>query len=47
MEAPLEKPEPPADNECCDSGCEPCVWDVYREQLVLWQAQQKQDAEKN
>jgi len=47
MEAPLEKPEPPADNECCESGCEPCVWDVYREQLALWQAHQKQAAEKN
>lgn len=39
----LEKPEPPGSNECCGSGsCCPCVWDYYREQLALWQAQQKQ-----
>ncbi len=37
----LEKPEPPASNECCGSGsCCPCVWDYYREQLGIWQQQQ-------
>ncbi len=39
----LEKPEPPASNECCGSGsCCPCVWDYYREQLALWQQQQRE-----
>lgn len=39
----LEKPEPPGSNECCGSGsCCPCVWDYYREQLALWQQQQKE-----
>ncbi len=39
----IEKPEPPASNECCGSGsCCPCVWDYYREQLALWQQQQLQ-----
>lgn len=42
----LEKPEPPGSNECCGSGsCCPCVWDYYREQLALWQQQQKALAE--
>jgi hypothetical protein len=37
----MEKPEPPASNECCGSGsCCPCVWDYYRQQLQLWQQQQ-------
>lgn len=37
----IEKPEPPASNECCGSGsCCPCVWDYYREQLGIWQQQQ-------
>lgn len=37
----IDKPEPPASNECCGSGsCCPCVWDYYREQLHLWQQQQ-------
>ena len=41
----MEKPEPPASNECCGSGsCCPCVWDYYRQQLQLWQQQQASDA---
>lgn len=36
-----EKPQPPAPNECCESGCDPCVWDIYRTELQKWeQAQQ-------
>lgn len=35
-----DKPTPPADNECCESGCEPCVWDFYREELAEWQSAQ-------
>jgi len=39
----MEKPEPPGSNECCGSGsCCPCVWDYYREQLALWQQQQRE-----
>lgn len=40
MKVVLEKPEPPAPNECCENGCEPCVWDTYREALADWNAQQ-------
>ena len=28
----LEKPIPPADGACCESGCSPCVWDFYYEE---------------
>lgn len=38
--AKMEKPAPPAPNECCESGCTPCVWDVYYEALRQWQEQQ-------
>lgn len=38
----IEKPAPPADGECCESGCEPCVWDTYYEDLRRWQEQQAQ-----
>jgi hypothetical protein len=36
-----EKPLPPGDNECCESGCDRCVWDIYREEVQAWEAQQK------
>ncbi len=35
-----EKPMPPGDYECCESGCERCVWDVYREDMNEWQQAQ-------
>lgn len=41
-------PEPPAPNECCQSGCIPCVYDMYdeareqyREALAAWEARQR------
>lgn len=43
-----EKPQPPAPNECCESGCDPCVWDIYRAELQKWeQAQQAQQSTQN
>ena len=38
-----DKPQPPAPNECCESGCDPCVWDIYRAALQQWE-QAQQDA---
>ncbi|RVU31604.1 oxidoreductase-like domain-containing protein [Neptunomonas marina] len=35
-----ERPTPPGDYECCESGCEPCVWDTYYAELNAWQAKQ-------
>ncbi|WP_290700104.1 oxidoreductase-like domain-containing protein [Amphritea sp.] len=40
-----EKPTPPADCECCESGCTPCVWDTYYEELQAWNAKQKASKE--
>lgn len=31
-----EKPTPPASSECCESGCDPCVWDIYFDELQEW-----------
>ena len=31
-----ERPEEPLPSECCGSGCEPCVLDVYQDQLATW-----------
>ena len=35
-----EKPTPPANSECCESECSPCVWDTYFEELKAWNAEQ-------
>ena len=34
-------PTPPDPSECCGNGCEPCVWDIYREELRKWQEKQE------
>ncbi len=38
----MEKPIPPGDYDCCESGCEPCVWDVYQAEMSQWRAAQAQ-----
>jgi hypothetical protein len=36
----LQEPTPPGDYDCCESGCEPCVWDIYYADRAEWQKQQ-------
>ncbi|KAI6038332.1 hypothetical protein EDC04DRAFT_2509182, partial [Pisolithus marmoratus] len=31
-----EEPKPPADDECCMSGCAICVYDLYEESLLAY-----------
>lgn len=39
----LEKPFPPADDDCCGGGaCNPCVWDHYYSELQKWRIQQSE-----
>lgn len=41
MNKPLEKPHPPADDDCCGGGaCNPCVWDRYYAELQKWRIEQ-------
>ncbi|HCH70334.1 MAG TPA: hypothetical protein DE042_07670 [Colwellia sp.] len=37
----IEKPTPPADDDCCGGGaCNPCVWDPYYAELQKWRIEQ-------
>lgn len=36
-------PEPPLPGECCGSGCDPCILDVYEEELARWRARRERD----
>lgn len=31
-----EQPEKPQDSDCCGTGCVPCVFDIYEEEMVKW-----------
>lgn len=33
------KPEEPLSSDCCGSGCTPCVFDIYEEDLKRWKQQ--------
>ena len=42
-----QPPEQPGDDECCRSGCDPCIFDLYqqelqqyRESLAQWEVRQ-------
>mgnify|MGYP000667797896 CR=1 FL=1 len=35
---PPEKPRAPAPHECCDSGCDPCVFDLYANAMEAYEA---------
>lgn len=32
------RPRPPDSDECCGSGCDPCVFDLYEDALERWEA---------
>lgn len=39
-----EKPKKPAADECCGSSCQPCVMDLYREELKVWKECRESEA---
>ena len=32
-----ECPQRPLDSDCCGNGCVPCVFDLYEEELKIWE----------
>ncbi len=34
-------PERPDDNACCQSGCDPCIFDLYYEELEAWRVEKR------
>lgn len=38
----MEPPMKPNDLDCCGSGCNPCIFDVYQEQLKHYESNKKQ-----
>jgi hypothetical protein len=44
-----QPPERPGDDECCESGCDRCIWIAYSEarnryrvELAAWQQRQRE-----
>jgi hypothetical protein len=35
-------PEQPGDDECCRSGCDPCIFDLYQQELEQYRARLKE-----
>lgn len=33
---PPQPPEPPLPEECCNSGCDPCIMDLYTAELAQY-----------
>ncbi|XP_077993773.1 NADH-cytochrome b5 reductase-like [Glandiceps talaboti] len=36
-----EKPTEPLPSDCCGTGCQPCVFDIYEEDLKQWEREKK------
>lgn len=34
-----QPPERPDDNACCQSGCDPCVFDLYNDEVTGYRAE--------
>ncbi|MEW9897586.1 oxidoreductase-like domain-containing protein [Chitinivorax sp. PXF-14] len=39
LPTPPEPPEPPLDSDCCGSGCDVCVHDMYTAELTEYRRQ--------
>ena len=37
-----EKPEEPLQSDCCGTGCTPCVFDLYDQEVKQWEEECRQ-----
>ncbi|WP_348674615.1 oxidoreductase-like domain-containing protein [uncultured Abyssibacter sp.] len=42
-----QPPEKPLDSDCCETGCDPCVWDMYSDQVRAYERALKAWQERN
>lgn len=42
MDCLPKKPECPLDSDCCGQGCNPCILDIYAEELKIWEEECQQ-----
>ena len=40
------KPERPLDSDCCGQGCVPCVFDLYEEEVKIWEEECREVTER-
>ena len=33
------RPQEPLPSDCCGQGCTPCVYDIYDQEVALWEAE--------
>lgn len=46
--SPQTLQEPKEPDDCCESGCEPCVWEIYFDEMKAYRSQQEaQSQDKN
>ncbi|XP_045157707.2 NADH-cytochrome b5 reductase-like [Mercenaria mercenaria] len=42
MDLLRSRPERPLDSDCCGQGCDPCVLDIYAEEMKIWEEECRQ-----
>ncbi|XP_060551467.1 NADH-cytochrome b5 reductase-like [Ruditapes philippinarum] len=42
MDLLRSKPERPLDSDCCGQGCDPCILDIYAEEIKIWEEECRQ-----
>lgn len=41
MKEIIKKPTKPSASDCCEGSCDPCVWDIFYDDLSSYRKQQR------